>query len=68
MAIKGASVLCTQPSFNLYTGVVIDVMHCVFLGLMEKSLMGFWFGASHRGSPYTIKSKVIFEVIFDHCK
>ena len=58
MGIKGASVLCTQPSFNLCTGVVIDAMHCIFLGLMEKTLMGFWFGTSHRGSPYSIKTKV----------
>ena len=56
--IKGASVLCTQRSFDLSTGVVIDVMHCVFLGLVEKTLMGFWFGASHRGSPYSIRRKV----------
>ena len=62
MGIKGASVLCTQPSFDLCTGVVIDVMHCVFLGVMEKSLMGFWFGASDRGSPYSIKSKVIITI------
>ena len=58
MGIKGASVLCTQPSFNLCAGVVIDVMHCVSLGLMEKTLMGFWFSASHRGSPYSIRTKV----------
>ena len=62
MGIKGASVLCTQPSFDLCTGVVIDVMCCVFLGVMEKSLMGFWFGVSHRGSPYSIKSKVIITI------
>ena len=41
MGIKGASVLCTQPSFNLCTEVVIDVVHCVFLELMEKTMMGF---------------------------
>ena len=57
--IKGASVLCTQQSFDLSTGVVVDVMHCVFLGLLEKTLMGFWFGASHRRSPYSIRTKVI---------
>jgi hypothetical protein len=51
MGIKGASVLCTQPSFNLCTGVVVDVMHCVFLGVIEKTLMGFWFGSGRRGSP-----------------
>ena len=62
MGIKGASVLCTQPSFDLCTGVVIDVMCCVFLGVMEKSLMGFWFGVSHCRSPYSIKSKVIITI------
>lgn len=56
MGIKGASVLCTQQSFDLSTGVVVDVMHCVFLGLVEKTLMGFWFGASF---PYSIRTKVI---------
>lgn len=51
--------MCTQPSFNLCTGVVVDVMHCVFLGVMEKTLMGFWFGSDYRGSPYNIKAKVV---------
>ena len=33
-------------------------MHSIFLGLMEKILMGFWFGTSHHGFPYSIRTKV----------
>ena len=58
MGIKGASVLCTQPSFDLSTGVAVDAMHCVFSGVVEKTLMNFWFGTGHRGQPYNIKRKV----------
>lgn len=40
--IKGASALCAHHSFDLSTGCVIDVMQCVFLGILAKTLMKFW--------------------------
>ena len=58
MGIKGASILCTQPSFDLSTGVAVDVMYCVFSGVVEKTMMKFWFGIGHRGKPFSIKRKV----------
>ena len=56
--IKGASVLCAHKHFDLCKGVVIDVMHCVFLGVVAKGLMNFWFNVAHRSAPYSIRRKV----------
>lgn len=56
--IKGASGLTAHKHFNLSTGVVIDVMHCVFLGLLDKTLMNFGFGVSHSSSPFSIRKTV----------
>ena len=39
MGIKGASVLCAHKPFDLVKGTVIDSMHCVFLGVMSKTLI-----------------------------
>ncbi len=58
MGIKGASILCSHGHFDLSTGMVIDVMHCVFLGVMAKTLMGFWFGTGNRTAPFSIRRKV----------
>ena len=41
--MKGASALLAHKPFDLSVGPVIDVMHCVFLGVIAKTLMGFWF-------------------------
>ena len=60
MGIKGASALCSQKSFNLCTGVVIDVMHRVYLGVMAKMLMGLWFGVGNAGKQFSIRRKVLF--------
>ena len=56
--IKGASVLAAHKHFDLSKGAVIDVMHCVFLGVMEKNLLSFWFDIKHRSAPYSIRRKV----------
>ena len=58
MGIKGATVLCTHRSFDLVNGVVIDSMHCVFLGVIGKTLMTFWYGVAHRSKPFNIRRKV----------
>ena len=43
MGIKEASALCVhKPLFDLGTGVVIDAMHCVFLGVVGKQLLPYW--------------------------
>ena len=50
-----------MASFDLCAGMVIDVtyMYCVFLGVMEKSLTGFWFGVTCRGSPFSTRKLVM---------
>lgn len=58
MGIKGASVLCVHRPFDLGTGFVIDAMHCVFLGVMSKQLLPFWFGVAHRTKPFNIRKRV----------
>ena len=55
--IKGASILSAHKSFKLPVGVVIDAMHCIFLGIVTN-LMALWFGVGHRGKPYSIRNKV----------
>ena len=42
MGIKEASALCVHKPFDLGTGVVIDAMHCVFLGVVGKQLLPYW--------------------------
>ena len=61
--VKGASVLCSHKHFDLSTGMVIDVMHCVFLGIMARLLMKFWFDVSHHSSPFSIRRKVFKYVL-----
>ena len=56
--VKGASVLVAHKHFNLCTGAVIDVMHCVFLGVISKTLMGFWLDVRHGAAPYSLRRKV----------
>ena len=37
MGIKGASILSSHLPFDMCAGVEIDMMHCVFLGVIGKS-------------------------------
>ena len=46
MGIKGASILSSHPPFDMCAGVVIDIMHCVLLGVIGKGLMKFWFAST----------------------
>jgi len=50
--IKGLSALNILPSFDVINGVVIDYMHCVLEGVVNK-LLHLWF--STVGMPYYIK-------------
>lgn len=58
MGIKGASILCMHKPFDLSAGMVVDVMHCVFLGVIARTLMKLWFGVTHQAKPYSIRRKV----------
>lgn len=52
------SILAAHKHFDLCKGTVIDVMHCVFLGVIAKTLMSCWLDMKHRSSPYSIRRKV----------
>ena len=56
--VKGASALAAHRHFNLSTGPVIDVMHCVFLGVIDKTLMTLWLDVKYRTAPFSIRKKV----------
>lgn len=55
MGIKGVSVLSLHPPFDICAGVVVDMMHCVFLGVIGKNLMKFWFGSAHHAKPFSLR-------------
>lgn len=38
--------------------IIIDAMHCVFLGVMSKTMVPYWFGVAHRSKPFNIRGKV----------
>lgn len=55
--IKGLSVLFLMPFLNVITGLIPDIMHCLFLGFVPQ-FRNLWLGSS--GQPYYIpKSSVI---------
>ena len=51
LQIKAPSPLLQLPSFDIVSGVGIDSMHCVFLG-MVKQLLGLWFDSKHSGQRW----------------
>ena len=55
--MKGVSVLYAHPPFHVPEGVVVDVLHFLYLGIVLK-LLTFWFSKDHRGKPFNIHSKV----------
>ena len=55
MGITGISVLAAHP---LVKGVVVDAMHCIFLGVMAKNLISLWCETTHRFKPFSIWRKV----------
>lgn len=55
--IKGASILFLIPFLNVITGLIPDIMHCVFLGVVSQ-FINLWLGSP--GQPYYIpKSSLI---------
>ena len=60
MGVKGASVLLAHRPFNVVAGVVVDAMHCVFLGVMSKTLIPRWCEPAHRSEPYSIRRNVCY--------
>ena len=56
--MKAASALSAHPHFDLCRGVVVDIMHCVYLGVLAKTLMGLWLNVEHHSAPYSIRRQV----------
>lgn len=48
---KAPSPLLKLPSFDIVSGIAIDAMHCVFLGVV-KQLVGLWFNPKHSGQRW----------------
>lgn len=57
MGIKGPSWLLFFPGFNIVTGIAIDYMHGVLLGV-QKLLLELWFLPKHNKKPFNIYHKL----------
>ena len=51
------SILALLLYFDLVYGIVIDMLHCIFLGVV-KALLHLWFDQSHRNEQYSLYSQV----------
>ena len=57
--VKGPAVPFLHPPFNVCQGFVIDVLHCIFLGI-TKNMLSFWLGKAHAKKPHSIRKKVTY--------
>lgn len=55
--VKGISVLALHKPFDICRGVVIDSLHCVYLGVALK-LLKLWFDKDTRMEDFSIRTKV----------
>ena len=55
--IKGPSWLHFAPRFNIVSGIAIDYMHGVLLGV-QKMLLELWFSSKYKGKPFNISDRV----------
>lgn len=55
--IKGYSALYRHPLFNLKRGIVLDELHCLYLGVV-LTLLKLWFGKENKGKLFYIGHKV----------
>ena len=55
--VKGASVLALHQQLDFCRGVVIDSLHCIFLGVVLQ-LLKLWFDKPYRKNQYSISNKV----------
>ena len=51
MALRHLVLLLQLPSFDIVSGIGIDTMHCVYLGVV-KQLVGLWFNSKHNGQRW----------------
>jgi len=55
--VKGSSVFCLHPPFDLSKGFAIDSLHVLFLGI-TRDLLSYWFDKAHDTEDYSIRGKV----------
>lgn len=55
--IKGKSVLANLENFKLNESALIDVMHCVFLGVI-RNLISIWLDTSNSSEEFYIGNKI----------
>ena len=54
---KSANILAVHQPIDICRGVVIDSLHCVYLGVTYK-LITLWFGKESRNKNFSIRLKV----------
>ena len=59
--MKGLSALFRHPPFDVSKGVAIDVLHGLYLGVIQ-SLLSLWFDKDNRSMPFYIGNKVCIHV------
>ena len=57
--ILGASVLCLHQPLDLIKAVVVDDLHCLFLGV-TKHLISLWFSDKYKSFDFYIGGKVSY--------
>ena len=65
--MKGLTFLSAHSCLELPMAMVIDDLHCLYLGV-TKRLINLWFGKSSRGKDYFIGNKVHVMQIVQNCK
>ena len=55
--VYGPSVMCVHKPLNLVQGFVIDMLHCMFLGV-SLQFIRLWFDGSNQGNPWYTGEKI----------
>ena len=55
--LQSANILAVHQPIDICRGVVIDSLHCVYLGVTYK-LITLWFGKESRNKNFSIRLKV----------
>jgi hypothetical protein len=57
MGVKGPSILCLLPNFDIINGMVPDYMHCICLGVVRQ-MAKLWFEAKNHDCAYYIGNSI----------
>ena len=60
--VKGPSVLSLHPPFQLPWGVIVDDLHCLYLGVASH-LIELWFDKKYRGQDHYFGQKVQYTMV-----